>query len=974
MMVMSGYILVDGANGGGLRRNAETRVRVTAVDSAASPLIPKEARSWQTMSMLVFVKDFTWMMKECFWMLLIPEICLVMGAVTALTSFIVLIKSASVYRRFPDYQAKMLCALIESVWLVSNVCWMVADCLYDAPVAGMPWQLMPLLRPDASHYDFMKGLAGYGCILGTIIYLLGVLRHALIPRIFGSFGGGDAQCRLNSKYILLQTSTATWCLKDFLWSKNFVVEALIVDCCTALCVIAQCKVQSGRITCLGYAWLAWVASNAIWLLCELGVKSIWLRFLAGAFAALAGAIVASCWFLRGEVDEANALAADLEQVITEVTIPSSADSQKVRVAVIGAGPCGLSALWAFKDTDDVDVVCFEKQGDIGGQWNYCPSTPLEQHANHSSMYKDLWSNGPKEAGSEYPDYTFMEHFGSAMPSFLPRAAIADYIKGRAKKYGLTGKIRLKSEVKHVMWDYIHSRFNVVVNDISSGKIYTDSFAYVIVANGHFSTPEFPIFPGYDTFAGKIIHAKDFHDARRFKDLRVLVVGGSLSAEDIALQCHKFGATEVTITNRSPMSYPWPNNVSEVPMLVQVQGLTAYFSDGTSKDIDVIISCTGYKYDFPFLPSDLQLRTKNVLVVKDLFKGVFFVPRPELMYLGMQNQVYTFIMFDLQACLARDAIIKRFHLPSEREMLNDIGLWLERQEQLKHVKDWHALQTMYVQELNQLTEYCPDEVSCLQLFDDAEDDKAQDLLTFRNLSYTSQFSNAFAPAPRTPWSLCLDELTLDEYLQTERPEPVRAEMRMSSEEYAQLERATIEKWGIHRLHTEVIGYYVAPSMMVPAGNVVMVLPPYCIQTWDEVTDFNSVIQVRFGGVPDALFSCASTPDSLDCYLNHSCKPNLQAMVLADFSVNMVALRDINPFEMLTWDYDTTEEDMLAFGGEFECACGHSNCRKMIRGRNWLDDATATLTMEMSPGKNVVTDASTAPSGPSVTEITSSGRSA
>ena len=74
-----------------------------------------------------------------------------------------------------------------------------------------------------------------------------------------------------------------------------------------------------------------------------------------------------------------------------------------RVAVIGAGPCGLSQLRAFqqaqsKGADIPEIVCFEKQSDWGGLWNYTWRTGLDEHGEpvHCSMYRYLWSNGPKE--------------------------------------------------------------------------------------------------------------------------------------------------------------------------------------------------------------------------------------------------------------------------------------------------------------------------------------------------------------------------------------------------------------------------------------------------------------------------------------------------------------------------------------------------------------------------------------------------
>ena len=45
------------------------------------------------------------------------------------------------------------------------------------------------------------------------------------------------------------------------------------------------------------------------------------------------------------------------------------------------------------------------------------------------MYRNLWSNGPKEA-LEYPDYTFDEHFGKPIASFPPREVLFDYLQGK----------------------------------------------------------------------------------------------------------------------------------------------------------------------------------------------------------------------------------------------------------------------------------------------------------------------------------------------------------------------------------------------------------------------------------------------------------------------------------------------------------------------------------------------------------------
>ena len=44
-----------------------------------------------------------------------------------------------------------------------------------------------------------------------------------------------------------------------------------------------------------------------------------------------------------------------------------------------------------------EIVCFEKQAEWGGLWNYSWRTGLAPNgeAVHNSMYRHLWSNGPK---------------------------------------------------------------------------------------------------------------------------------------------------------------------------------------------------------------------------------------------------------------------------------------------------------------------------------------------------------------------------------------------------------------------------------------------------------------------------------------------------------------------------------------------------------------------------------------------------
>jgi len=210
-----------------------------------------------------------------------------------------------------------------------------------------------------------------------------------------------------------------------------------------------------------------------------------------------------------------------------------------RVAIIGAGPSGLAQLRAFqsaaeKGAEVPEVVCFERQEDWGGIWNYTWRTGTDEYGEpvHCSMYRYLWSNGPKEC-LEFADYTFEEHFGRPIASYPPREVLWDYIKGRVEKAGVRDKCRFRTAVRHVAFSQDSGKFTVTAHDLVKDHMYRQDFDHVVVASGHFSTPNVPFFEGLDRFGGRVMHAHDFRDALEFKGKDIVIVGTSYSAEDIS---------------------------------------------------------------------------------------------------------------------------------------------------------------------------------------------------------------------------------------------------------------------------------------------------------------------------------------------------------------------------------------------------------------------------------------------------------
>ncbi len=450
-----------------------------------------------------------------------------------------------------------------------------------------------------------------------------------------------------------------------------------------------------------------------------------------------------------------------------------------RVAIIGAGPCGLAELQAFarakeKGAELPEIVCYEKQSDWGGLWNYSWRTGTDEYGDpvHGSMYRYLWSNGPKEC-LEFADYSFDEHFGKPIPSFPPRAVLYDYIIGRAEKSGIKDYIEFNQAVRWVTYDPSSEKFTLMVEDRPSKAERLEAFDWVIVASGHFSVPNVPTFDGIESFPGRVLHAHDFRSADEFKGKNLLIVGSSYSAEDIGLQCWKYGAKSVTISYRSgAMGFDWPEGMKEVPLIDKIDGATVSFKDGTSGEFDAILLCTGYQHHFPFMEKSLRLETKNRLYPPGLYKGTVWLDNPKLLYLGMQDQYYTFNMFDAQAWWARDVVLGKIALPSAAEMAADADAWLKREEALEDPYQDIDFQTDFSKDLAAATDYPPIDFDMIaKMFYEWEHDKDASITGYRNKSFTSPVTGTKAPVHHTVWVEALDD-SLETFLT--QPEQSAAE--------------------------------------------------------------------------------------------------------------------------------------------------------------------------------------------------------
>src|SRR5213079_213183 len=88
-----------------------------------------------------------------------------------------------------------------------------------------------------------------------------------------------------------------------------------------------------------------------------------------------------------------------------------------------------------------------------------------------------------------------------------------------------------------------------------GATSQKDFDFVAVCTGQFNEPQTLSLPGEEAFAargGRILHSSRYGDAAIAKGRKVVVLGGSKSATDIAVNAVQSGASAVTLVYRAPV--------------------------------------------------------------------------------------------------------------------------------------------------------------------------------------------------------------------------------------------------------------------------------------------------------------------------------------------------------------------------------------------------------------------------------------
>ncbi|XP_069890154.1 flavin-containing monooxygenase 5-like [Dipodomys merriami] len=404
-----------------------------------------------------------------------------------------------------------------------------------------------------------------------------------------------------------------------------------------------------------------------------------------------------------------------------------------KIAVIGAGVSGLGAIKSCLE-EGLEPVCFEKNNDIGGVWNY-EETPKSRIPG---IYKSLTCNTSKEM-TAFSDYPMPDHY----PNYLHHSKMMEYLRMYSNHFGLIKYIQFQTKVCSVKKspDFSSSgQWNVVAETDGKQKAYI--FDGIMICSGHFNKKHFPLqdFAGINQFKGKYLHSWEYKHPDDFVGKRVVVIGTGNSGADVAGEISRVAEQVFLSTRRgawvwnrvwdngNPMdatlftrykrtlqklcptfltkkwtenklnarfnhanygletthrifSYPivisdeLPNQIisGRVLMKPNVKEFTetsAIFEDGTEENIDAVVFATGYTFSFPFLEDDAILDNLH-----SMFKCVFppHLDKPTLAFIGLlQPAGATIPTSELQSRWAVRVFAGLKQLPSLSDMLAEIN--------------------------------------------------------------------------------------------------------------------------------------------------------------------------------------------------------------------------------------------------------------------------------------------------------------
>ncbi|XP_067121919.1 flavin-containing monooxygenase 5-like [Centruroides vittatus] len=433
-----------------------------------------------------------------------------------------------------------------------------------------------------------------------------------------------------------------------------------------------------------------------------------------------------------------------------------------KVAVIGAGASGLAAIKTCLE-NDLKVVCYEWNTDVGGIWCY-KEKAIE---GMGSVAKSTILNISKEIMA-YSDFPPPEYF----PNFMHHTEMLQYLKLYAENFNLLPYIKFQHRVTEVIpaVDYDESgKWRIKIVNEANEMDFFDEVNAVMVCVGHHGYPNRIEFRDQEKFSGSIIHNHEFKDPQQYENKKVLVVGAGNSAVDTAVdlsyvaektylstrrgfwlwkRTEEYGIPyDINFINRLlftlfrylPLNLScwymernfnkWFNHemyqltpshgvMNQFPTVndflpsrilsgrIKIKGNIEKFSEngvifenGESVQVDQVIMATGYKIKYPFL-KNIKIDNNHI----ELYKYIFppDLKFPTLGIIGCVSVIGGYpVIGEIQCRYFIDVLNKKILLPTSKKMKDDILKQFQIQKQLFYISERHNINVFYIDYLDEI---------------------------------------------------------------------------------------------------------------------------------------------------------------------------------------------------------------------------------------------------------------------------------
>lgn len=189
----------------------------------------------------------------------------------------------------------------------------------------------------------------------------------------------------------------------------------------------------------------------------------------------------------------------------------------------------------------------------------------------------------------------------------------------------------------------------------------------------------------------------------------------------------------------------PKNVSQKPGIKYLTANQVVLENDEVVEVDVLLLCTGYRYDFPFLTEECKLHIEDERLTP-LYKHLIHTDHPSLSFIGIPKTICPFPLFDIQIRFVLSALSGKMKLPTKEEMENDIEQDFKKRLNFgfppRKAHHMGTLQWAYNDNLAEMCEEKPIPHVVQKLYDEVHRYRVLNIVTYKSLNYKLLDSETF----------------------------------------------------------------------------------------------------------------------------------------------------------------------------------------------------------------------------------------